>query len=100
MRGTLARMMCLKERSIKKIREATHEGATEATEINTVSHFFSEDVGRICLAGDVLSRNGPVLNLFTDRIFTQFDVSSRLRGHVVGPLNTGFIVIVDKSRLI
>ncbi len=100
MRGTLAHMMCLKERSIKKIREATHEGVTVVTEMDTVLHFFSEDVGRIHLAGNMLNRNGLVLNSFMDQIFTQFNVPSCLRGHVVGPINTGFIVIVDKSRLI
>jgi hypothetical protein len=68
--------------------------------MNTVPHFCSEDVGRVCHAGNVLNRNCVVLNPFPKRIFTQLNVASRLRSHVVRPLDTSFIVVVDKSRVL
>jgi hypothetical protein len=68
--------------------------------MDTVPHFFSKDVGRVCLASNVLNRNRFVLNPFPDRIFTQINVASRLRSHVVRPLDASFIVVVDKSRVL
>jgi hypothetical protein len=45
-------MMCLKERSITKIGKATYEEVTEATEVDAAPHQFSENVGKMCLAGN------------------------------------------------
>jgi hypothetical protein len=41
-----------------------------------------------------------LLNPFANGVLTQFNVPSRLRSHVVGPLDAGFIVIVNMGRLI
>jgi hypothetical protein len=93
-------MMCFKDRSIKEVGQATHEGVPEVAEMNAVSHFFSENVCRICLAGNMLDGYCLVLNPFANRVLVQFNVPSHLRSHVVGPLDAGFIAIVSKGRLI
>ena len=93
-------MMCIQQSNIVEIRETTHERVTKVTKMDTVPHFFSKDVGRVCLAGNVLNRNRFVLNPFPNRIFTQLNVASRLRSHGVRPLDASFIVVVDKSRVL
>jgi hypothetical protein len=93
-------MMCIQQRNIVEIRETTHERVTKVTKTDTVPHFFSKDVGKVCLAGNVLNRNCCVLNPFPNQIFTQLNVASRLRSHVVRPLDASFIVVVDKSRVL
>jgi hypothetical protein len=40
------------------------------------------------------------MNPFANRVLVQFNVTSRLRSHAVGPLDAGFIVIEKKSRFI
>ncbi len=92
--------MCIQQSNIVEIRETAHERVTKATKMDTVPHFFSKDVGRVCLASNVLNRNCFVLNPFPNRIFMQLNVASRLRSHVVRPLDASFIVIVDKSRVL
>jgi hypothetical protein len=72
-------MMCFKERSIKEVGQATHEGVPEAVEMNAVPHFFSENVFRICLAGDMLDGYRLVLNPIVNRVLTQFNVPSCLK---------------------
>ncbi len=96
----LMRMMCFKERSFKEAGQGTHERVPEAVGMNAVPHFFSENVCRICLASDMLDGYCFVLNPFVNGVFAQFNVPSCLRYHVGGPLDTGFIVIVNKGRLI
>ncbi len=34
-----------------------------------------------------------VMNVFADRVLTQLNVTSSLRGHVMWPLDTGIIII-------
>ena len=37
-----------------------------------------------------------ILNPFTDRIFPHFHVTNLLSGHIVGPLDTRFVVIIKR----
>ena len=40
-----------------------------------------------------------VLDPFTNRIFTKLDVTRRFGSHIMGPLDAGVVVVVEKSRL-
>jgi hypothetical protein len=40
-----------------------------------------------------------VLDPFTNRIFTKLDVTGRFGSHIMGPLDAGVVVVVEKSRL-
>jgi hypothetical protein len=51
------------------------------------------------LPGNMLGGYRLVLT-FANGVLTQFNKPSHLRSHVVGPLDAGFIVIVNKGRLI
>jgi hypothetical protein len=62
--------------------------------------FLGENIHRIDFTSNVLDCNGFVLYLFANRIFVRLDVSCCLRCHVVRPLDTGVIVIVEESRFI
>jgi hypothetical protein len=93
-------MMCIQQSNIVEIRETTHERVMKAMKMDTIPHFFIKDVGRVCLAGNVLNRNCFVLNPFPNQIFTQLNVASRLRSHVVRPFDASFIVVVDKIRVL
>ncbi len=64
-------------------------------EIFPVLHLFSENVGNVGFAGDVLNSNHAASNPFLSCIFTIFDVAIVFGGHVVTPLDTCIIVIVQ-----
>jgi hypothetical protein len=68
--------------------------------MNPIPYFFSENFCRIRLAGNMLDGYHLVLNPFANGALAQFNVPSRLRSHVVGPLDAGFIVFVNNGRLI
>jgi hypothetical protein len=65
--------------------------------MSSVFHLFSEDVGRVDLAGNVLHRKSFILNPFVNRIFPELNVAGALCGHIVGPLNAHLIVVVESS---
>ena len=58
-----------------------------------VAHFFGEDVADIVLAFDVKNFNGLVLNPFAHRVLSELDVTHGFQCHVVGPENTGTVVV-------
>ncbi len=68
--------------------------------MGAVTHFLGENIHRFDFTGNVLDCKGFVLNPFANRIFAKLDMSCRLRCHVVRPLDTGVIVIVEESRFI
>ena len=68
------------------------------TKMGAIAHFFSEDVGRIILSGDMFNINSPILNPFTSQVFKKFNVTGSFGGHVIGPMYTCLIVIVDDRR--
>ncbi len=68
--------------------------------MGAITHFLGENIHIIDFTGNVLDCNGPVLDPITNRIFAKIDMSRRLRCHVVRPLGTGVIVIVEESRFI
>ncbi len=68
--------------------------------MGAVTHFLGENICRIDFTGNVLDCNGFVLDPFASRIFKKLNMSCRLRCHVVRPLDTGVIVIVEESRFI
>jgi hypothetical protein len=68
--------------------------------LSAIVHFFSEDVGGVCLPGDVLDRNPLILNPFANGVFAELNVMRRFCGHVVGPSNTGIVVVVDSCSFI
>ena len=58
-----------------------------------VAHFFGKDVADIVLAFDVKNFKGLVLNPFAHRVLSEFDVTHGFQCHVVGPENTGTVVV-------
>ena len=61
--------------------------------MSAITHFFGEDIGKISLPGDVFDRKRLVLNPLANRVFTKFNVASRLGGHIVRPSNTSLVVV-------
>jgi len=59
--------------------------------------FFGKDVRVVEAACDVFDFDEIVLNLFSNCVFTDLDVSYALCTHVVGPLDTRRIVIVNDN---
>ncbi len=68
--------------------------------MGAVTHFLGKNIRRIDFTGNMLDCNGLVLDPFANRIFAKLEMSCRLRCHVVRPLDTGVIVIVEESRFI
>ncbi len=68
--------------------------------MSTFVHFFSEDVGGICLPRDVLDRNCLILNPLVNWVSVELNVTCCFWGHVVGPSNAGIIGIVDSCSFI
>ena len=68
--------------------------------MGAVTYFLGENTRRIDFTGNVHDCIGFVLGPFANRIFAKLNMSHRLRCHVVRPLDTGVIVIVEESRLI
>ncbi len=48
----------------------------------------------------MLDGDSHVLNPFTNRVVTEFDVTCCFGSHVVGPLNARVIVIIEKDQFI
>ncbi len=95
MAGMLPSMMKGQNRCGEKLRGTAHEGITQPSKMCAIPHLFSEDIRRICLAGDMVDLQCPVLNPLMNRIFMQLDMASRLQCHIVRPFDTGVIVIVE-----
>jgi hypothetical protein len=68
--------------------------------MGAVTHFLDENICRIDFTGNMLDCNGFVLDPFANRIFAKLDMSCHLRCHVLRPVDTGIIVIVEESRII
>ena len=81
----------------QEIRKMGHKGVSDASEVRAITHFLSEDVCRIDFARNMLNLESLVLHSFTIGVHTKFDVTSSLRGHVVQPLHTRVIVVVQES---
>ena len=58
-------------------------------------HLFSENVGDVGFSRDVLNGKCAVSNPFSSCIFTILDVAIAFGGHVVTPLDTRVVVIVQ-----
>jgi hypothetical protein len=59
-------------------------------------HLLCKDVSRIKLARDVNSSEQSVMNPFTDRVLTHFDVADLLSCHVMQPFDARFVVVVSR----
>ena len=59
--------------------------------------FLCEDVRVVEFTCDVDNINKIYLDLFSDSVLSDLDVADALRGHVVGPLNAGGVVVVDDN---
>jgi hypothetical protein len=64
-------------------------------EVSTIAHFHSEYVGRIDFPGHMLNLESFVLDPLAARVLTEFNVSLRFGGHVIGPTDACLIVIVE-----
>jgi hypothetical protein len=45
--------------------------------MNAIAHFFGENVGGVCLPGDVSDRNCLFLNLLANGVFAELNVMRR-----------------------
>jgi hypothetical protein len=63
--------------------------------VSTIAHFLSEYVGRIDFPGHMLDLEIFVLDTLADRVLTEFNVSCRFGGHVIGPMDACLIVVVE-----
>ena len=66
-------------------------------EVGPIAHFFHEDVGGIELPIDMGNHDGSVTDLFTSRVFSEFDVAVAFGGHFVAPPDGGIVVIPNGS---
>jgi hypothetical protein len=67
------------------------------SEVRTIAHFLSEDVGWIDFSRNMLNMESLVLHPFTNGVLTKFNVMGSLWGHVVQPLLTCVIIIIKES---
>jgi hypothetical protein len=93
-------MMRVQEQSVEKIEKPRHEGVPKTTKMGPIAHLFCEDVHWIDFTGNVLDCYCLVLNPFANQIFAKLNTMGHFQSHVVGPPDTGIIVIVDKSWFI
>jgi hypothetical protein len=66
----------------------------ELMKVHTIPHLLSEDVGQICLAGDIDNLQCFVLNPLANGVFTQLDMLGCLRCYIIQPFDAGTIVVV------
>jgi hypothetical protein len=57
-------------------------------------HFFCEDIGRIAFFADVCDGDATIINPFLSGILIMFGVLITLRGQIVAPFYTCFVVNV------
>ena len=79
--------------STDEVSQSTHKGVAKPTEMCNVTHFLGEDVADIVLARDVKDFEGFVLNPLAHGVLSELDMASGLQCHVVGPEDTGVVVI-------
>jgi len=60
-----------------------------------IAHLLREDISGVDPPGDVENFQRGILNPFTDSIFSHFHVANLHSCHVMRPLNTCFIVVVE-----
>ena len=62
-----------------------------------ITVFFSEDVGKVVIVGDVLDVDKVGLLRFANCIFTHLEMAEAFGGLGGGPGDTGVIVIVQRD---
>ena len=67
-------------------------------EVDTVLHFFGENVTGVALASNVKNAKDLVLNPFADGVFPEFHVEDALGGSAIGRGDAGLIVVVHSGR--
>ncbi len=60
-----------------------------------ITHLLRDDISGVDPTGDVENLQRGILNPFTDSILTHLHVTNLLSCHVVRPLNTRFLVVVE-----
>jgi len=68
--------------------------------VSNVFIFLCEDVGIVQMSCNVLSFDKIFLNLFSDSVFPNLNVSNTFCCHVVCPLNANCVVLVDDDRTV
>ena len=84
--------------STNKGAQATHKGIPEPTEQGLVLDLLGENVGNVVDPGDVLDVEKTILDPLPDRVFPHLHVIRGFGSHVVTPLHTGLVVVVDRRR--
>ena len=80
--------------STKWIQWIRHKGISEGQKARNITEFFSEDIGEIVKAGNVLNGNSFADNIFSDEIFPKVNPFHFLSGSAFSPLNGTLVVIV------
>ena len=75
--------------------EAAHEGVTKTAEVGPVFRLLREDATGISFASNMEDFDEVILNPFTDSVVLKFHMVHILHGGNVGPVHSGFLVIVN-----
>jgi hypothetical protein len=62
-----------------------------------IAHLLCEDISRVDPTWDVENLQRGILNPFTDGVLSHLHVTNLLSCHVVRPLNTRFVVVVERG---
>ena len=66
--------------------------------MSPIFHLPGEDVAGIALACNMEDVDAAILNSFAGAVVTEFQMAHILHGGSVGPVDSGFVVIVDERR--
>ncbi len=77
---------------------AAHECIAKAAEVGAILHFLGENIRDVALSADLSDGDCAVGEPFPCGVLTILDVAVAFCCHVVAPLDTGIVVIVERIR--
>ena len=85
---------------INYIRWWSAQGVSTLNKMCNILIFFREDVGVVEFTCDVDYIDKIVLDLLSHSVLSDLYVAYAFRGHVVGPLHAGGVIVVDNDRAV
>ena len=80
------------------VARAAHECIAKEAEVGAVLHFLGENIRDVELSADVSDGDCAIGNPFSCGNLVILDVTVAFCCHVVAPLDTGIVVIVERRR--